>query len=325
MNLIKRLTKGRELINITKTTKNYKQWNLPHYVWEDFEHFQSLWGPRTGIHTIHFGDNESTIDLLFGDGFEEREAKVQPIFFTAAVGNRENKTGPFFTGVGLANRAEIPLISVADPSLDEDPTLNLAWYVGAHGSNFRNNLNLVLTFICQQLGREPLFVGGSGGGFASLISAEMYPHTSNALVWNPQTDIFDYVKEPVQSFLRSRFGMGNASLARDDWKSFCRVRTDKEGETQISGPELVSKTRRLVYLQNSKDWHKTAHLTPLWETLSEESIVNGKNFYDKNHLFYINDFSKGHTAPPEQLIRTILIGLMKETTNIEELFGQIDP
>ncbi len=307
------------MINIGHSTKDYKQWDFPHYVWGDFEHFQKIWTPLSGIHTINFGDDASRVEILLGSNFEQYSTKIQPIFFTAAVGNRENKIGPFFTGIGLANRSQIPLISVVDPSLDEDPSLNLGWYIGALNSNFRNNLNKVVTFICEYLNREPLFIGGSGGGFASLVSAAMYPHTSNVLVWNPQTDIFDYVKDPVQNFLRSRYGIGNASFARDDWKDYCRIRTDKESSTKVNGPEIVQKTRRLVYLQNTRDWHKDSHLKPLWNTLSSQPLVEGKNFFDENHLFYVKNFSKGHSAPPEPLIRELIIELMKDTATVKEI------
>lgn len=151
--------------------KNYKQWNVPHYVWDDIEHFTSYWKYQDGIHTIYFGPANSPIDFLVNDLKFDTEIEVQPIFFAAAVSKRTEKIGPFFTGLGLSKRAGVPFISVADPSLDEDPTLNLAWYTGAYLSSFTKNLDQVLLFICNSLNREPLFIGGSGGGFAAIATA----------------------------------------------------------------------------------------------------------------------------------------------------------
>ncbi|TFH57414.1 hypothetical protein [Glutamicibacter arilaitensis] len=290
--------------------KNYKQWNLEHYVWDDFEHLESLWNNQTGVHTVRFSDEESDIDFLYKDATKMEEIKVQPIFFTAALNRKPGMQGPFFTGNGLAKRAEIPLLAFADASLDEDPTLSLSWYRGANKSRFNRHLVQVIEFLCHRLEREPLFIGGSGGGFTALATANDYKSKSSALVWNPQTDIYNYNKKFVQNFLRSQYKLGNGSFHRPDWIDFCRIRTDKESDTTVVGNFNPTKTRRLIYLQNQNDWHFRSHLQPFWDSISTVPIRVGKNFLTDEHLCYVSDFAEGHSAPPEALIRRLIVSLM---------------
>lgn len=299
--------------------KNYKQWNLEHYVWDDFEHFESLWNNQSGVHTIRYSGAESDIDFVYKDASNVASIRVQPVFFTAALTRKAGMQGPFFTGSGLSMRAGVPLLAFADASLDEDSTLNLSWYRGGNKTNFNRHLIQVIEWLCKRLAREPLFIGGSGGGFTALATANEYSSESSVLVWNPQTDIYMYNKKVVQNFLRSQYNLGNPSFQRADWIDYCRIRTNKESETSVIGRLDTSKTRRLIYLQNRNDWHLTSHLQPFWNSISSIPLTLGKNFLSDDHLFYVSDFAEGHAAPPEVLIRQLILSLMDHNKEVSEI------
>lgn len=301
------------------STKNYKQWNTPHYLWDDMEHFISHWRQQEGIHTVKFGPNNYAIDFYVNEWCSQQKYTVQPIFFSAAVTKRSEKNGPFFNGIGLARRANLPLIAFSDPAIDANTDLNLAWYAGATGSGLTENLNSLITFICHQSDAEPLFIGGSGGGFAALSVARKYEKGSTVLAWNPQTDIYKYTKKSVQNYLRICFNFANSSLNRDDWISYARVRTEKESRSTINGIKTIQSIRRLIYLQNSEDWHKDKHLLPFWKSISDSPLNEGKNYYTENHLFFVSNFANGHTPPPEKLIRDLITQLMDHSLKVSSM------
>lgn len=298
---------------------NYAQWKVLHYMWDSVEHFKNHWNGLAGVHTIAFAETEPSIDIYVNEFVSEKHHRTQTIFFNGAVSNRAGKRGPFFSGLGICFNNKIPLISVADPSLDDDLELGLGWYLGGPSDNFENNLNLLLATIQDSLERELIFVGGSGGGFAALNFARNLAGKSSVLAWNPQTDIYQYSERFVKSFLKSRFGFSHATMARDDWREFCKIRTNGRITTDIIEESTLSSPRRLVYLQNKSDWHKESHLKPLWNISQNDSLVDGRNVIDLNHLIVVDEFAEGHAPPPPKLIALILRQLTDPTINAIEI------
>lgn len=299
--------------------KNYAQWNVLHYMWDSVVDFESRWNRIPGVHTIYFGADEPPIDIYVNEHVQIENHDVQPILFTAAVAQRGSSQGPFFSGLGIAKSKELPLIAIADPSLDNDPSLNLAWYTGGPNDNVEGNLLKLFEALHRSLHRELLFVGGSGGGYAALSFARRFVFKSSVVVWNPQTDIYEYNERFVKSYLRSQFNFAYSALARDDWKAFCKYRTDQKIATNILDTKTIDNPRRVIYLQNATDWHLTKHLQPLWATISHNKLVDGKNILDSNHIIVVDKFAEGHASPPSSLIASILSQLMNLTTKIEDL------
>ncbi len=299
--------------------KNYLQWKNLHYVWDNVSDFEDRWAGLKGVHTILFGNDEAPIDIYVNDHVVTESHAVQPIFFTGAVSNRDDKKGPFFSGLGITNGLNLPMIAVADPSLDADPSLSLAWYTGGPSDNYASNLARLLEAIHRSLGRELLLVGGSGGGFAALNIGRHFNGTYSVLVWNPQTDIYEYSERFVKVFLKSRFNFANISLGRSDWKDFCRIRTDSKISTNVLSAETVTKPRRFVYLQNATDWHRDKHLTPLWSRVSHLELVDGLNKLDPNRVVFIDNFANGHAPPSAKLIGSLMGQLMNQSSTVENL------
>ncbi|MFD1376378.1 MULTISPECIES: hypothetical protein [unclassified Glutamicibacter] len=301
------------------TDKNYRQWQVLHYVWDNLSDFKNRWIMLPGIHTIQFGKDESPIDIYVNEYINASDFKAQPVFFTGAISSRGDKKGPFFSGLGLTNNKKLPLIAVADPSLDDDASLSLAWYTGGPTDNFTANLLATLTVLQESLKRELIFIGGSGGGFAALNIASRFKGDSTALVWNPQTDIYEYAERFVKAYLRSRFNFAFATLGSPDWKQFCKSRTDSKVHTHVLRSQTLTAPRRVIYLQNSADWHRSKHLKPLWSMTTQKELQEGVNSLDDNHIVFVREFAEGHAPPPSTLIGSLLEQLMDLSMNAKDL------
>lgn len=301
------------------SNKNFRQWQVLHYTWDNIDDFKNRWSMLSGIHTIQFGDGQSPIDIYVNEHISTSDFKAQPVFFTGAISSRGEKKGPFFSGLGLTNNKKLPLVAIADPSLDDDVSLSLAWYTGGPNDNFTTNLLATLSALQESLDRELIFIGGSGGGFAALNIASNFKGDSTALVWNPQTDLYEYAERFVKAYLRSRFNFAYATLASSEWKQFCKSRTDSKVPTNVLSSETLTTPRRLIYLQNSADWHRTKHLLPLWSLTTSKELEEGINSLDDNHIVYVREFAEGHAPPPSSLIANLLEQLMNPSTTAKEL------
>lgn len=299
--------------------KNYAQWKVFHFHWDSLDHFEGMWNKKPGIHTIDFGKGEKSVDLYINEHIKNPNFMSTPVFFSGAISNRTTQMGPFFSGVGMTKRLDLPLISVADPSLDDDPELKLGWYLGGPSDNFGENLVRALDVLQRILGTELILIGGSGGGFAALSAGLETKIPTTTFVWNPQTDIFEYSPRFVKEYLRSRFNFSHATLRRSDWKEYCRVRTDLVMRTSVVNDRTLVKPRRLVYLQNETDSHRAEHLQPLWNIATGRPLAVGTNLLDDDHVVYTGEFAAGHTPPSPDLISTVLGELMDADRKIRSI------
>ncbi|MGO2481120.1 hypothetical protein [Glutamicibacter ardleyensis] len=286
--------------------KKYARWKVLNYHWDSLQHFTSKWDRLPGIHTIEFGEGENTLDLYFNERVSEDALQVLPVVFSGAVSNRNGVPGPFFSGLGMTERAGLPLLSVADPTLDTDSSLTLGWYRGGLQGNVQENLIKTLNVVQTLLNCELLLVGGSGGGFAALSVAGYLSKQCSVLVWNPQTDIFQYSERFIKAYLRSQFSFSHDTLRRPDWREYCFQRTSKQIKTDVVNEGTIRAPRRLVYLQNRTDSHKDIHLAPLWKKTTDSPLRNGQNKVDDNRVVYIADFAEGHQPPSNILIGEII-------------------
>ncbi|WP_146112548.1 hypothetical protein [Arthrobacter sp. MYb213] len=301
---------------------NYRQWKVLHYWWDNIEDFSNRWKGLSGIHSVIFPGSPRPIDIYVNEHVHNAEQKAITTFFSGAISSRGNKQGPFFSGIKLSSQNNLPMISIADSSLDDDPELSLAWYTGGAHDNFEANLTTMLNAIADSLKTELILVGGSGGGYASLNYAKRLAKPATVVVWNPQTDIYSYYERFVKAYLKSRFNFAHSTLAQDNWKQYCRPRTDKLVSTNVLVPETINSIRRLVYLQNKTDWHLQKHLSPLWSKISKHPIEPGVHAYTDQHIFAVQDFAEGHNPPDSNLIASILLQL--SNTDMKAIDVQLD-
>ncbi|MGP5408491.1 hypothetical protein ACTXMY_00025 [Glutamicibacter ardleyensis] len=261
------------------------------------------WTLEPGIHTISFGHYSPTIDIYINSqAVSTRAHEVIPVFFNAAISTRDGHRGPFFSGIRISNEYNLPLISVSDPAVDNDISLKLGWYTGGKDELFVENLLKVLEVLKSRLEAEPLFCGGSGGGFAALNVAAQYPHDSTVFVWNPQTNIYNYSERFVKQYLKSQFKIHDQLLDSEDWKKQCSLITDRHVSTSVVVPHKALVPRRLAYIQNKSDWHFRKHLTPFWSMVSPSELEDGRNTVNDDYVAFVGEFAAGHAPPSKELI-----------------------
>ncbi|MBM6621159.1 hypothetical protein JTF08_06035 [Micrococcaceae bacterium RIT802] len=82
--------------------KNYATWRLPHVRWASIEDFAQSLSLSDGVHSILLPAGVCVDVYVSGDPFAGTDVRPVLTFFAGAVTGREAKTGPFFTGLGIA-------------------------------------------------------------------------------------------------------------------------------------------------------------------------------------------------------------------------------
>lgn len=93
-----------------------------------------------------------------------------------------------------------PQISITDPTLEGRDELPAGWYLGGHNENVQGCINRIVTEFGIFIGcSERIYVGGSSGGFASLLYSSLDPN-SVAISACPQIDLDTYDNSTVRKF-----------------------------------------------------------------------------------------------------------------------------
>lgn len=278
------------MTTLTTPARDYGRWSPTHIQWGSSTEFAAAAPWIDGIHSIDCGGGPS-LDILVS-GQPHIAGPVLPVFFNGAVTDRETKSGPFFSGSGIAAKAGFPFIALSDPSLELDASLGLAWYAGNRFGNIQDEITAVLDAIARGINRELLLVGGSGGGFAALYYGGRLNEVASAIVWNPQTDIYKYNPIFVENYLRHAWG-----------KKDCLAKTSVVG----------CLPKRLLFMQNANDWHVPNHTQPFLEAASFKHRGRGVFEADANHVVCLASYGDGHAPLPEPVITTA-INLMTNPT-----------
>lgn len=236
------------------------------------------------------------MDLLFV-GQPHTSGTVIPVFFNGAVAARETKTGPFFSGSRLADKGGFGFIAVSDPSLGLDLSLGLAWYAGNRYSKVQDQITAVLASIAAKTGQELLFIGGSGGGFASLYYGGRLETVASAVVWNPQTEIHKYNPAFVENYMKHAW----------DGEENCTAQTSVVG----------SLPKRLVYMQNASDWHVSGHTQPFLE--AAHFTHRGRGVYvEDSAVVCFASYGDGHAPLPEGPLMALIHQLLDQRTTASQ-------
>lgn len=296
-----------------RLNKNFEQcdhqaWRVPVHRWKNVTLFIEADAWEDGLHVIEV-EGGPHIDLLFS-GLSEVGVgpNALPVFFNGAVSSRETKTGPFFSGVGIAALGGLPYVAISDPSLMLSDSVGLAWYVGNKHAPYQLLIELLLRALQKRYDRELLMVGGCGGGYASMYYAHRLGSTASALVWNPQTDVLEYNENFVKDFAKQGLlASDDMDLSSSPWKQMVSD-TAKQLGIQLSLNSGMTSTapRRLLYLQNADDWHVVSHLVPYLNAFGYSNVGRGRYSTGGNHAVWISQFGVGHSPPsPEVILRCI--------------------
>lgn len=244
------------------------------------------------------GDNEYLDALLVN-----RSSKTLVVSLHGAL-DREKISLPRFERLRTLLSQPYNSLYFTDPALYRSERLTLAWYTGWLGADVPS---LIAQWVCAAAEKlrveEIIFVGSSGGGFASAQISSMIPD-SLAIVFNPQTRISHY--QPKGRLTHGRNYIrdvmphlappgGIAELTNTyDWSAPLGDRGSLLSRYSIARPN------RLLYWQNRNDEsHWRDHYLPFRESLGDRVLNDSVKFH-------IYEGPVGHSGPNAQQFRQAL-------------------
>lgn len=303
---------------------DYKKWEYPQYKYGQKKTLTIDVLNKSGIHSFASGVSGLSLDFLsLGFGKEYANSKSFLVVFNGAVGEttRATAVAPFFSGTGLSNLMKMPLLAVADPTLALDDRITLAWYAGNHHvKDIYESIASAIDSIATKTGRTPIFVGGSGGGYAAIQTISRTKHSGSCVVWNPQTSIGAYYMEAGLRYITTAFP--NLIVPPESTvtsKAFQDFLDTTLGHLPHRLPNIstLAAHHKIIYMQNVSDTsHMSRHAGP-WLNQGKFASINEKSFLNDagNVLFFPGDWGTGHVSPPIQYL-TDLISLLSKGSSL---------
>jgi len=298
---------------------NYQYWRQPLRKLSNFSDLFFIKEFEDGIYTIPSG--KSNIDILIR-GFYKNKTSLEPktnciVCFSGALTEQTAlMQPPYFFGVGISDGSNLPLISISDPTLALSDNLRLAWYAGNESErSLQVLISIIIDCICSAHKFQPIFVGGSGGGFAALVQSFLSKRESIALVWNPQTAIGKYELNPVLDFLDTAFpkAMNKFRTRLDIDKETLNKHLNETGIIHnICNKNLAHK---IIYLQNKNDWHVLEHLNPFFRDKKISRLGKNSFLCEEKIGLHFGDWGPCHEGPPTNII----VDLLNSSTQLNSI------
>ena len=255
-----------------------------------------------GIHNIQTKNNNKFIDILI-DGIDNLDNSSYIIVcLGGAISNRTEKRGPFFSGINITRELNNTLISISDPTLTINNKISIGWYVGnKYIQNFPKLIASILDKISEKLCKKLLFIGGSAGGYGSLLINSYLKTETISLIWNPQIKIKNYADSFVKTY--EKFALEENQFI-DDYENII------SDLTNINIPKNIS----ILYLQNITDYsHCENQLYPFIKDEKYYKIGRSTLIHDENNIIIsLGNFGLGHAVPSYKLLLFLIKHLMKK-------------
>lgn len=289
--------------------RSLDRWPVPAFFYDNVSNFMDKSCLTTGIHSITASGLplEILVDLKAG----------RPIvfFLNGAVPRSKDVKLPVFAGLSVVPSGEVSRVYINDPSLYLDQTLSLGWYAGSSQLNLQKILPDIITKIIKVArASKIMFVGGSGGGFASLYYSRLF-YGSLAVPWNPQTNILDYVPVHVENYGKVAFGLNDIGASKAQLPNLIDTDLRQLYSSQDSG-------NYVLYLQNDSDSHVKDHLVPFLIAQGIESKECDKclgGLVKHNIYVHMDNWGDGHAQPAKKFLMPLLrnlIGYDKEWSTL---------
>lgn len=227
------------------------------------------------------------------------------VSFHGAVDRATRQPPVFMPSFPLRGNAPSQL-AISDPALLEPGEFSLAWYSGQPGLALQQALPAVIGDVMRHLGASRvIFVGSSGGGFASLYYSWHFPD-SVALVSVPQTNMRTYHKGHIR---RCREGLwpgvsSDAALSDLICTDVCQLYARKVPNT-------------VIYLQSAGDrFHLQSQMLPF-----AAAITSVK---DSRFVLQCDFWGRlGHSGsvPPEALTRWLNAIQASPSLDVDDLLS----
>lgn len=291
-------------------TSDYSRIDLLVVQWETIDTFLRDFTLDDAIHSVALPSGHR-LELVHRGLRDVGDLTAVPMYFSGALPRRQGTLPPYFSGERMSAALGMPWIAVSDPVLSESDDFPLAWYTGRAGDSVQSSVARIADALSERLSREILFVGGSGGGFASLISLALTSRPARALVWNPQWDIRRYVKETVHDYMAKGLGMAVEDGSVTD--------AEEPAELLWKVPR-IGDDNTLVYLQNLGDWHVKNHLLGFLQDQDFQDASSG--VYERSSLqVFVANYGVGHAVPPQNILHRLIEQLTGSATSKPDLIA----
>lgn len=207
--------------------------------------------------------------------------KGSEILFVHLHGATERETTrlPRFERLATIANEDVTSLYFSDPTLHVDEKIQLTWYTGWEGTDVQRDIASWIQTTANELGCKQIIVAGSsGGGFASLQISALIPG-SWALPMNPQTSIHKYYvggDPSVRGIQRAYIRHVHPEIATEpiakmdltpDWT--LKLGDETSVVRRYSGPI----DNKVVFVQNTNDWHFEQHWLPFKEACSDSGNI----------------------------------------------------
>lgn len=291
-----------------------KNWNYPS-IESDICNFTSdcISSSMDGIYRLKC--NTENLDFLC-EG-TERFIKERGVLvcLSGAVTKREQKQAPFFSGLNIADKLNMPIISISDPSLAISNNISLGWYAGNETlKELPQTIASILSLISKKLDTKMIFFGGSGGGFASLSIIHYMTEEARGLIWNPQTSISKYYKSYVANYIREAFP--KRIIHANLYMTLEKIGIIHDLNKVYS--ESKNKEAKILYLQNSTDiFHVNQHMYPLINATNANKVNNYVYSSSVGIIFCMKNWGEGHISPNTDKIIEVLSKIIADNDILE--------
>lgn len=214
---------------------------------------------------------------------------------------RKDVTLPIFPRWNWGKVLGAHVLSICDPTIYKDNSLEIGWYLG----NRNENVTLGIVAIAQHFAKiiglpddHIIFSGGSGGGFASLQAAAV-AKSGRAIASNPQIDLSQFKSVHVKNYIDKVSGCSSLqdveSVFAQRWNV---IRSLQESREKGNNPKIV-------FVQNRNDLaHYRKHYTPFAKafclSLFDDQSVSG------NFMSILYDGPEGHKMDPSEVVKRII-------------------
>lgn len=242
------------------------------------EHYKVPILRHVGTNSIQFGEHPTAIhEVALSPGRSiDFYAKLTPapdlfVSLHGAVPIASPRYPHFRRVESMRNRVDA-LLCIADPTLrvSSSDDFRLAWYVGSEGWDPTEELAEVVRQAMRHVGASRvMFLGGSGGGFASLHLATLFPG-SMAFVQDPQVEVAKY----YQPHRERLFAAAWPSWEQDEAFKELPHRFNMTHHYVTMNPENY-----IYYRQSASDeMHLKNHAQPFERAVSELSGAQSGHF-----------------------------------------------
>lgn len=202
------------------------------------------------------------------------------------------------------------VVSFSDPSLKPGNDIGLAWFQNSPDRYGLDALAEGIARICEAGGyaqKDVVFFGSSGGGFAGLKLAPLFPE-ARVIAINPQISLPKYSRRAYHKML------GTCYPGYPE-----KVVLEKFGARMEVSPDLVNRPAPVFIFQNNHDkLHVEQHLAPLLDQIPPEKRAEfageagPQSAWRPLNVIRYDDAEHGHSPPSRaetnRLIAPLLAG-----------------